>query len=44
MEYQAREVTQTEVDELATAATHFIAVARLYVQQAEFILGAEVIG
>jgi len=35
MEYQAREVTQTEVDELANAATHFIAVARLYVQQAE---------
>ena len=35
MEYHARDVTQTEVDELTNAATHFIAAARLYVQQAE---------
>ena len=35
MEYHARDVTQTEVDELPNAATHFIAAARLYVQQAE---------
>ena len=35
MEYQAREVTQTEVDELTNAATQFIAAARLYVQQSE---------
>jgi hypothetical protein len=35
MEYHAREVTQTEVDELTNAATHFMVAARLYVQQAE---------
>lgn len=35
MEYQAREVTQTEVDELTSAATHFIAAAQLYLQQSD---------
>jgi hypothetical protein len=35
IEYQAREVTQTEVDELTSAAAHFIAAARLYVEQHE---------
>ena len=35
MEYQAREVTQTEVDELSNAATRFITAARLYVQRSD---------
>lgn len=35
MEYQAREVTQTEVDELTEAAAHFLAAARLYVERSE---------
>jgi hypothetical protein len=35
MEYQAREVTQTEVEELTEAAAHFIAAARLYIQRSE---------
>jgi hypothetical protein len=35
MEYDAREVTQTEVDELTNAATQFIAQARAFVKRSE---------
>ncbi len=35
MEYQGREVTQTEVDELADAAARFVAAARLFLRQSE---------